>query len=550
MVRSTGVGVVVAAGVVLALGCNVPPSRCQGDADCLDTNRCEKGYCRPRVLSTRDAGPPRCATNQECLDRHPEAPFICRKSDSLCVPLTTSECDVVLGDNAEIANDNTVFFGSILPIRGVDESTGQPLLNSVELARQDFKQTTSGLPAATPGGTPRPIVFVACNDEDALGAAEHLSNTVQVPAIVGPAFSGVTLDVANNVTVPAGTLVLSPSATSPAITGIQDNGLVWRTSPPDSLQAVAVNALASVFEQQVRTQLGLAQGDQIKLGLAFKGDGYGQGLANELFNILRFNGLSVADNGNNYRQYNYGDPDDNDPVPSYDEKATQIIGFQPHVILLIGTNEAVTEMFTRIENNWPSGLPYRPRYVLTDGGKIPEIIQLTANDATVRNRVLGTVPGTKNANYDRFRLNFTSNESSLPYQGTDPDVFGTAGAYDALYLLAYAAVAVGEPVTGPRLVEGLKRMVGGGTVINAGAAQINDAFTAVAAADGRIDFNGASGPLDFNTDTGEATSDIQVWCVSVSSGSGAFATTDYYYNAATGQMAEYSATPDGLPTCP
>ncbi|MEO5726465.1 MAG: hypothetical protein ABI134_12920, partial [Byssovorax sp.] len=31
--------------------------------------------------------------------------------------------------------------------------------------------------------------------------------------------------------------------------------------------------------------------------------------------------------------------------------------------------------------------------------------------------------------------------------------------------------------------------------------------------DGTIDYNGASGPLDFDNKTGEAPSDIQIWCI-------------------------------------
>jgi branched-chain amino acid transport system substrate-binding protein len=47
--------------------------------------------------------------------------------------------------------------------------------------------------------------------------------------------------------------------------------------------------------------------------------------------------------------------------------------------------------------------------------------------------------------------------------------------------------------------------------IEAGAAQINDAFKEMV--HGGIDVNGASGPLDWDVETGEADANIQIWCM-------------------------------------
>ncbi|MEM1376779.1 MAG: ABC transporter substrate-binding protein, partial [Pseudomonadota bacterium] len=67
-------------------------------------------------------------------------------------------------------------------------------------------------------------------------AAERLITSDNVVAIMGADCSGVTTAVANNVAIPNGVVMISPSATSPALTTIEDNGLFFRTAPSDARQ--------------------------------------------------------------------------------------------------------------------------------------------------------------------------------------------------------------------------------------------------------------------------------------------------------------------------
>ena len=57
-----------------------------------------------------------------------------------------------------------------------------------------------------------------------------------VAAIMGADCSGVTIAIANNVAVPNGVVMISPSATSPALSTIEDNDLFFRTAPSDARQ--------------------------------------------------------------------------------------------------------------------------------------------------------------------------------------------------------------------------------------------------------------------------------------------------------------------------
>ena len=184
-----------------------------------------------------------------------------------------------------------------------------------------------------------------------------------MPAIIGPAFSGVTLDVAQNITIPAGVLLFSPSATTTELTGLSDHGLVWRTSPSDVYQAAALKKYVPVLEANVRTTLGLTASEKVKLAVLHKGDSYGSGLNTALLSgtPLQLNGQSVesAANASSFLQKDYVATvahADTDP-PIYAQTVTAALGLQPHIILVFGTEEGIEDIFEPIDTMWPSTLP-------------------------------------------------------------------------------------------------------------------------------------------------------------------------------------------------
>src|SRR5690606_27407083 len=145
--------------------------------------------------------------------------------------------------------------GALGPTEGASAATGQAEQTGIKLAISDFEQASNGLPPNQVGGAPRPIVLVGCNDgsdgDAAVAAAQHLVD-VGVPAIIGAAYSGITIKVATEVTIPGQVLLISPSATSVAITDLADNGLVWRTAPSDVFQALAMTLYVPTIEAALR----------------------------------------------------------------------------------------------------------------------------------------------------------------------------------------------------------------------------------------------------------------------------------------------------------
>jgi branched-chain amino acid transport system substrate-binding protein len=520
--------VVALAAIACASGGGSHALDCATDADCV----AKGGDFVGAVCSDQHqcVAPMPCTTNQACIDAHAGAPWICRKRDNRCASLLSTDCTTLLAQPSDVANDDTVWFGILFPLIGEDRSGSLPDLNGVDLARRDFNTTTNGLPALVPGRPPRPFAFVTCDDSaDSVRAATHLTDDVGVPAIIGPSYSGDLITVATEVTIPKKVLVISSSATSPFITNLPNkNGLVWRTCPSDVEQSVALSLVLSTYvEPSLRATGGPLTGDApLRLAVVHKGDAYGQGLSDGLFQQLLFNGKSAADNGTNFRSFNYGDPRAADAEAQFQTTVQGLVDFRPHVVVLVSTVEGTTKVLDPLETAWPPGVA-RPHYMLSDGNQVPELIAAATGNDDLRRRVIGTIPGSTGPLYQAYAAHYLATFSD----GTTPTSF-SGNAYDAAFLLAYATVAVGaRPLTGPALSRGLTRLVPPGVAINAGSQSIGDAFEVLQTGQ-NADYAGTSGPLDFDITTGEALADIQVWCIA-GGAAPAFVTSGAFYSATT-----------------
>lgn len=516
------------------------PEQCQTDADCA-----AKGAAfASTVCSAQNTCVFSCTSNAACIERAGGAPSICHTDTGACAPLLSQDCPKVLMDPGDLEK-GAIVLGLLLPQTGTDASSTVSQVNAVELARREIQKVAAGVPGARADAPPRPLAFVSCTDnEDPVRAARHLVDVVRVPAILGPGFSGVTTTVATEVTIPAGVLTISPSATSPTLSDLADRGLVWRTAPPDTYQAFAMAQLVEQFvEPEVRKTYGLVATDEIRLAVVHKGDAYGLGLANALFKSLVFNGRSPAANGDAYVQIDYGDPQKlsaDELKTRTDSAVDQLLAIKPHVLISIGTTEAVTDVFGPLEARWPASEPTRARHVVADGLQVPQLLSAIAANDALRSRVRGTIGGTTGGTFDLFKNAYAREFSD----GSSPDSY-SASAYDAAYLLAFAVAGAGDrPLTGAVIDEGLRRTAPDvrRPKVVVGPDQVNKGFGEMRK-DG-IDFDGASGPLDFDVEKGEAAADIQIWCVTAKSGSAdGFVSTGAHFDARTGLL-------QGAPLCP
>src|SRR5262249_19701584 len=142
------------------------------------------------------------------------------------------DCTKIVGDDSV---DDALVVGVVVQLSGQLLNKGPSLIAAMELAQDEIAQTAGGVPGMS--GRKRPLVLVECDEsQDPVRAARHLVDEAGLPALLGPTFSGQVVSVATTVTLPAGALLVPPTATSPALTQLEDQGLLWRTVPSDALQ--------------------------------------------------------------------------------------------------------------------------------------------------------------------------------------------------------------------------------------------------------------------------------------------------------------------------
>ncbi len=498
------------------------PIQCTTDQDCVARGFDAAGpiVCVNTVCVGPGTGGP-CSTNSECITRSAGKPAICRQDTKTCQPLLSNECIKVYGDPT---NDDAIILGGLFTLTGVNTSSGTARMNSIELAIDDFTQTVVGLPGGS-GGKPRPLVLVECDDASdntqATTAANHLID-IGVPAIIGPGGSGIVTAVVQNATIPKGVFVITPSATSTSLSGL--SSLLWRTAPSDVVQAVAMQDQVGAIEAQFK--IDNPSIPKLKLAIVYQNNTYGTGLFGAMTSGLMLNGALVSDSSNNgfFTPLQY-DATALDPSAA----AAQVGTDKDNLVVGIGTTEIITKFLTPVETNWPGATP-RPLYLFSDAGEKPELLTAVTGNAALRQRIRGTVPGTTNPLFGAF---------NIQYQGkyaASANVFGMAGAYDSLYLIAYGIVSIGSsPITGAALASSMSKMVGGQKSA-VGAGNIKNAFQVLQSGNA-INIDGASGPLDFDLTKHEAPSDITVWCISTDgSGNPIFTASGRYYDAPTAVM--------------
>jgi len=373
-------------------------------------------------------------------------------------------------------------------------------------------------------------MLVCDHGSDPSQVARHLVEDANVPVIIGASFSSTTLQIFDDVAHAANVLVLSPSATSPALTTHPDDGLLWRTAPSDVVQAELLKFLAVDVEHALQQRNVLPAGKNAKIAMPTKNDSAGLGLAAAATSINPDSPTPapVVDVG---LPDQYPNPDAqpaNQPV-DWKPHIQSILDYTPDIILAMGTGEFVINMMPAIEGGWDPSLP-RPWYLLPEGDRVSQLTDWVAQNPGygLSERILGTAPGARrSALYEGFRTRFL-----MAFNQREPGNLAEFG-YDAGYLVAYAIAIANQPEpSGRQLAEAMKQMSClDRAPVPAGPGSFSGYFT-TAARVGCINFDGASGPLDFNPDTGEALSDIAMWCVRPTTGANfSFEPTlDSYYS--------------------
>jgi branched-chain amino acid transport system substrate-binding protein len=524
----------------LAFGCTaiVDPEtkQCSSDADCAALGSEFAGTtCTAKKVCERTE----CSSTADCNDRLGE-PSYCRPDTKQCVKVLSDQCFSVYPQSA-LEEDDVVLVGFMAPLRDEpDSGYGTPLMEGAELALSEMETNEALLPPVESTGA-RTLAMLVCEHGDALETARHLVEDVGVQAIVGPAFSTPTIQVLRDVAQPNGVLLLSASATSPVITELDDDGLMWRTAPSDEWQAEALKWVLLEIERHLEDSDRVAPG-RANIVLTQKGEAAGSGLVYLTTNTnTKIEGVELPPNIEPDRTLPYGDPE-NDWGPVHEELMLD----PPDIVVALGTDEFVRNLLPLIEERWDEfplakGKP-RPWYLLPEGDRTVALLAYAADHPELAERVIGTAPGARRyrgpdnrgAGFPGFAGRFRGR-----YQH-DPGNLAEF-AYDAVYLLAYAIAntQLANPA-GADIARALRLMSckdTGSRLLSADPIGAVRAISTAAAAgaDGCLDFDGVSGPLDFDMQTGEARSDMGLWCLRQESSDfvfepllGAFYSTETY----------------------
>lgn len=342
-------------------------------------------------------------------------------------------------------------FGYLAPQTGGLSGIVDALVKPVEMAAAEI--------AAAGDTMSLVIVDDGTSGDVATVAVEGLLNQ-DVSGIFGPAATGVSLSVIDRIT-GAGVPMCSPSNTGTIFTLYNDNGLYFRTAPPDNLQG------------KVHADLITADG-ATKVAVAYRSDEYGRGLASAIADNLEANGVEVA----LFIEF------DKDGT-SFDAEAAQIAA-TPGI-------DAISFI--------PFGEGAGFLQSLIEAGLGPDKVALYTADGFVDNVTPADVDPTNPAVFAGIRGTYPSlappsGEPGFPgrfaeYAPGTPTIF-SAHAYDCAIVFALATVAAGstDPAAIGAQIIGVTR---DGTKCSRYAA-----CRELLLAGEDIDYDGASGLLDFS----------------------------------------------------
>ncbi len=459
------------------------------------------------VLSVLWAGPgclltqvdyKKCESNQECRDTFGWGQVCSDEGDDagLCLPLEpevrcsrTTPLDLL--EDPEGYSD-LVVIGSVY-----DEEAFPMEVQAIELAIRQVNDN-GGLKG-------RGFGFVHCTNVEDLTMdkldqetanvemAVYLADQVGVATIVGPATSSRTQDAFLAVE-PFGTLVISPSATSPALTDLDglnptdaDPGLLWRTAPPDDLQGVVIS-------------LDIRKRGKSRVAVVHETGAYGEGLA-EVFaeEFDKRGGVATL--------YPFDD------ASARDEQVINAGISQVEEVLFISSEKSDTVAFLNaagsIENYYYKGL------FLPDGGFDLAIFEDATQGESKFGDVRGTAPASPdNLIYDAFVAAFASEFNE------DATSSGfTAYAFDASWLAIYGSAwsfFESGTIAGLGVARGLRKLVDPDWVSENGsplAIRPTSWSSVVAYFEDQepVDIDGSSGSLDFDLSVEETVNPINIW---------------------------------------
>ena len=178
--------------------------------------------------------------------------------------LLTATAATALLSGTAMAEDLTlgVLFGFTGPIESLAPAMG----DGVELAMAEVNESGKLLDGSTVTSS---RADTGCIDNGLATSNAERMIAEGVAGIIGGDCSGVTGAILQNVAIPNGMVMISPSATSPGLSTMEDNGLFFRTAPSDAREG---QVMADILKDRGINSI----------ALTYSNNDYGKGLADAI----------------------------------------------------------------------------------------------------------------------------------------------------------------------------------------------------------------------------------------------------------------------------
>jgi len=191
---------------------------------------------------------------------------------------------------SSMATAEDVKIGALMDVTGPIASFIPPLMDAVNLAIKDVNDNGGLLDG-------KAVIVVGDSQaaaQPAVDAANKLVNVENVAIIMGALASGSTIAAANAVSIPTGVVQISPTATSPAMSDLKDNDVIFRLVPSDNYQGDVLAKI--VMDEGIK-----------KVAITYVNNDYGVGIGNTFNEAFKKAGGEVTafekheDKKNSYR---------------------------------------------------------------------------------------------------------------------------------------------------------------------------------------------------------------------------------------------------------
>jgi ABC-type branched-subunit amino acid transport system substrate-binding protein len=407
---------------------------------------------------------PACGGEEEEGSPTPKATATAAASPAAKTPVVAAGTPIAAG---------ALKIGLLVPYTGALSDFGIPFERSAKLAVKQINEAGGVL------GKDLVLVTGDSGTEPTKGTEEarRLVDIEKVSAIIGAAASGVTLPVAQSVTVPNKILQISPASTSVALTAVEDDDYLFRTTINDLAQGGVMATLVSDLGNTSACTL-------------YVNNAYGQGLSEAFADAFEALGGTVT------AQVSHAAEEQ----ATYVSEINQCVQGNPDVMAALSYPE-----HGRVYLKEALEQELIDQFIFCDGTMSPDMFKDLGWDAF--EGMWGTSPGAS----DPAR----GQDFTAAYEaewGEKPAMPFMRESYDAVYVIALAAQKAGS-TDSTEIRDALRDIANPpGDKVTGGVEGFTEALELIEAGTD-VDYSGAASEMDFDAAGDVPQGAIQVWKV-------------------------------------